>query len=51
MEKNFGYLLAAFIVIWLGHLIFLLRLLHRQNNLNKELALLRELVKEKDTSR
>ncbi|MBI4595188.1 MAG: CcmD family protein [Candidatus Tectomicrobia bacterium] len=49
MEKNFGYLLSAFIIIWLGHLIFLLRLLYRQSNLNKELALLRELVKEKES--
>lgn len=47
MEKNFGYLLAAFIIIWAGHLFFLLRLLHRQNNLNKDLSLIRELIKEK----
>lgn len=49
MEKNFGYLLAAFLIIWLGHLIFLLRLLYRQNNLNKELAFLRDLVREKES--
>ncbi|GEM_PF-3480172 len=48
MEKNFGYLLAAFAVIWLGHLIFLLRLHLRQGSLDKELAFLRDLVKEKE---
>lgn len=48
MEKNFGYLLAAFLTIWLGHLFFLLRLHLRQSNLNKDLAFLRELVKEKE---
>lgn len=48
MEKNFGYLLAAFLIIWLGHLLFLLRLHLRQSNLNKDLTFLRELVKEKE---
>lgn len=49
MEKNFGYLLAAFSIIWLGHLVLLLRLQFRQSNLNKEIAFLRELVKEKES--
>ena len=41
------YMVAAYLVIWIATFAFIFSISHRQTNLRKELAALREIVNEK----
>lgn len=45
MEQNFGYLLAAFIVIWVGLFGYVLVLVQRQRGIRRDIDLLKETLK------
>ena len=42
------YMVAAYLVIWLAVFIFLLSMVRRQSNLQREIAALRELTQESE---
>jgi CcmD family protein len=46
MEDNLGYLFAAFTVIWVGLLAYVLFLAQKQRQLRRDIDRLKEMIKE-----
>lgn len=46
MEQNFGYLLAAFIIIWVAVLAYVLSLSNKQKRLRREIEQLKATLME-----
>lgn len=42
-----AFMVAAYLIIWLATFAFILNMVHQQNKLQNEIALLKELLKEK----
>lgn len=44
-----GYMVAAYLIIWFATFAFLFSIMRRQRNLEREIALLSEVAREKDS--
>jgi CcmD family protein len=46
-----AFMIAAYLVIWLAVFVFLLSMVRRQSNLQREIAALRELAQDRDANK
>jgi len=49
--QDAGYIFAAYTIIWIVLLGFVLAMINRQNKVRREIERLREMVKDKESSR